>query len=172
MRILAPPPVDVTLDSIRARLPAAGANALFVNDMAPALWAAAVKYAIDPVGMIAQSVKETGGGAFTGKVRPEFYNTAGIKIRHPNVFPGVTDGDNPLAHSMFANWAVGAEAHAQHLRVYTGALLDGHLIVDPRLVFVVGRYRVETFEELGGKWAPSPTYGEEIVAIAERLVGD
>lgn len=170
MRILGPPPVGVTLDSIQARLPSAGANGLFVTSMAPALWAAAVKYAVDPVGIIAQSLKETAGGAFTGKVRPEFYNTAGIKIRHPNVMPGITDGDNPLAHAMFANWAVGAEAHAQHLRAYTGALVEGHLVVDPRLVFVVGRYRVEEFEELGGKWAPSPNYGHEIVAIADRLL--
>jgi hypothetical protein len=170
MRILAPPPSGVTLDSIQARLPAVGANTLFVTSIAPALWAAAVKYAVDPVGMIAQSLKETAGGAFTGKVRPEFYNTAGIKVRHPDVVPGVTDGDNPLAHAMFANWAVGAEAHAQHLRAYTGALVDGHLVVDPRLVFVVGRYRVEDFEELGGKWAPSPSYGQEVVAVAARLL--
>lgn len=171
MRILAPPPPRVTLATVQARLVALDVHQRFTNDVAPALWAAAVKYAIEPTGMIAQSLKETAGGRFTGMVRPEFYNTAGIKTRHPNVFPGITDGDNPLAHSMFANWAVGAEAHAQHLRVYTGALLDGHLIVDPRLVFVVGRYRVETFEELGGKWAPSPSYGQEVVAIANKLIG-
>ena len=171
MRILGPPPLGVTLGTLQAGLTALGGNALFVNDMAPPLWAAAVKYAIDPVGMVAQAFKETAGGAFKGKVRAEFCNPAGLKLRHPGLFLGVTDGDNPLAHSMFANWAVGAEAHAQHLRAYTGCLLDGHLVVDPRLVFVVGRYRVETFEELGGKWAPSPTYGNEIVAIANRLQG-
>lgn len=171
MRILAPPPLGTTLLTVQARLPAAGANTLFVSSIAPALWAAAVKYAVDPVGMIAQAVKETSGGAFTGKVRPEFYNPAGIKIRHPSLFPGITDGDNPLAHQMFPSWPAGAEAHAQHLRAYTGALLDGHLVVDPRLVFVVGKYRVETFEDLSGKWAPSQTYGQEIVAIAAKLIG-
>lgn len=171
MRILGPPPMGVSLLTLQSRLAALGGNSLFVNDMAPALWAAAVKYAIDPVGMTAQAFKESGGGAFKGKVRPEFCNPAGLKLRYPNVVPGVTDGDNPLAHQMFPSWAVGAEAHAQHLRAYTGALLDGHLVVDPRLVFVVGRYRIENFEELGGKWAPSPTYGQEIVAIAAKLIG-
>ena len=171
MRILAPPPLGVTLATVQARLPELGAADLFIKDMAPALWVAAVKYAIEPTGMIAQSLKETGGGRFTGKVRPDFYNPAGIKLRHPNVMPGVTDGDNPLAHAMFPSWVVGAEAHAQHLRAYAGALLDGHLVVDPRLVFVAGRYRIETFEQLGGKWAPSSTYGHEIVAIAAKLQG-
>ena len=44
-----------------------------------------------------------------------------------------------------------------------------YLIVDPRATFVVGKYRVETFEELGGKWAGSATYGQEVVALAEEL---
>jgi hypothetical protein len=171
MRILGPPPKGVTLATVKTLLPGLGATPLFVNDMAPALWTAAVKYAVDPTGLIAQAFKETGGGTFKGNVRAEFCNPAGIKLRYPNLFPGVTDGDNPLAHAMFPNWAVGAEAHAQHLRAYTGALIDGHLVVDPRLVFVVGRYQVETFEELGGKWAPSPTYGTELVAIASKLIG-
>lgn len=171
MRILGPPPLGVSLLTLQSRLAALGGNSLFVNDMTPALWFAAVKYAIDPVGMIAQAFKETAGGAFTDKVRKEFYNTAGIKLRHPNVMPGVTDGDNPLAHQMFPSWAVGAEAHAQHLRAYTGCLLDGHLVVDPRLVFVAGKYRIEHFEQLGGKWAPSPLYGDQVVAIAANLIG-
>lgn len=171
MRILGPPPKGVTLTTVKALLPGMGATPLFVNDMAPALWAAAVKYAIDPTVLIAQAFKETGGGTFKGKVRPEFCNPAGIKTRYPNLFPGITDGDNPLAHSMFANWNVGAEAHAQHLRAYTGALIEGHLVVDPRLVYVVGKYQVEHFEDLSGKWAPSMSYGHEVVAIAANLQG-
>ena len=59
-------------------------------------------------------------------------------------------------------------AQVQHLRAYAGWPVDG-LIVDPRYVWVIGKHRCETFQELGGKWAPSATYGTELVAIANRL---
>jgi hypothetical protein len=139
----------------------------FVDEMFPALWASALEYGIDPVGMVAQSGKETGWGNYTGKVLPGFYNTAGIKIRHQNMFPGITDGDKPLAHQMFPNWAVGAMAHAQHLRIYAGKPVLG-LVVDPRY-HLVGPPPVLRWGELGGRWAPSVTYGLEIEAIMDRL---
>jgi hypothetical protein len=130
-------------------------------------------YGIDPVGVVAQSHKETGGGKFGGKARPEFYNTCGLKIRHQPLFPGVTDGDNPLAHAMFASWQVGAVAHVQHLRAYAGwPVPDTDLVVDPRYVFVIGRYACEDFAELGGKWAPSASYGTELETVARQLQGN
>lgn len=166
MRILGPPTGDKA--TALSRLAQLGATPLFTQQMLPALWSAAVKYAIDPLGMVAQAFKETGGGKYGGKVPPQFHNTCGLKLRYPGLFPEAT-GDMPLAHSQFASWDVGAEAHAQHLRAYTGCAIEGHLNVDPRWVFVFGRYRAETFQELGGKWAPSVTYGLEIVEIAEQL---
>lgn len=151
----------------------AAAHSRFMGEMFDPLWEEALVYGIDPVGVVAQAYKETGGGQFAGKVRPEFYNPAGIKIRHQALFPGITDGDNPLAHAMFPNWAVGAAAHVQHLSAYAGMRLDAgpEVIVDPRYTYVVGKYRLENFEELGGRWAPSLSYGVEIVAIARRLQG-
>jgi N-acetylmuramoyl-L-alanine amidase len=139
----------------------------FVDEMFPVLWAAALEYGIDPVGMVAQSGKETKWGDFMGQVLPQFYNTAGIKIRHQSLFPGITDGDRPLAHQMFPNWTVGAMAHAQHLRIYAGKPVLG-LVVDPRY-HLVGPPPVSTWAELGGRWAPSLTYGLEIEAIMNRL---
>lgn len=139
--------------------------------MFPALWWAAVRYGVDPVGVVAQSWKETGGGHFTGRVKPLFYNTCGLKIRHLDLFPGVTDGDNPLAHQMFPNWTIGALAHVQHLRAYAGWAVPEDELFDPRYVYVIGRDPVDTFEELSGKWAPSPTYGQEIVRLAQQLAG-
>jgi hypothetical protein len=141
----------------------------FRDEMLPELWAAALPYGIDPVGMVAQSGKETGWGTFTGSVSPRFYNTAGIKIRHQDLFPGITDGDRPLAHQMFPNWRVGAVAHAQHLVAYTGGTVAG-MVVDPRYNLVPAP-RVETWAELGGRWAPSPTYGREVEEIMGRLGG-
>lgn len=169
MRIIGPP--SNTRDAVYAKIgQRAGVHTRFKMEMFPALWDAALKYGVDPVGVVAQSAKETGWGNFGGAVRPEFFNTAGIKIRYQNLFPGVTDGDRPLAHQMFPNWDVGAEAHVQHLRAYAGWPVIGYAIVDPRYQYVVG-HKLENFEELGGKWAPSATYGTELVALAKTLWG-
>lgn len=163
MRIIGPPSAD--FDTVYSRLGAA--SQLFLNDMLPALWQAAVDYGIDPVGVVAQSYKETGGGNFGGKVKPGFFNPCGLKVRDQTLSPELA-GDNPLAHAMFPSWEVGAAAQAQHLRAYAGWPVDG-LIVDPRYVWVIGKHRCETFEELGGRWAPSASYGTELVVIANRL---
>lgn len=143
-----------------------------IDDMLPALWAAAIGYLIDPVGVVAQAFKETGGGFFRGNVRPEFYNPCGLKVRHNALFPGVTDADNPLAHQMFPNWPVGATAHVQHLCAYAGwSPNPDALIVDPRYGYVAGKHRIEAWAELGGRWAPSATYGAEIEAVMRDLAG-
>jgi len=171
VRILGPPSADY--DTVRANLVRKNAAPLFLNDMLPALWAAARKYSVDAVGVVAQSFKETGGGTFKRLVLPNFYNTAGLKLRHPNASIG-TAGEVTLAHAQFVSWAHGAEAHVQHLLAYTGTLdMSGasYLVVDPRAVFVVGKYRAATFEELSGKWAvPGETYGQELVELAEELM--
>jgi len=167
MRIIGPPSASLAtvIGRINARV---NVHPRFVAEMVNPLWNAATRYGIDAVGMIAQSAKETGFGNFGGNVRPEFFNTAGIKIRYQNLFPGITDGDKPLAHSMFANWDVGAEAHAQHLRAYTGWPVQG-LVVDPRYVYVKTELKLENFEDLGGRWAPSLSYGIELAALARAL---
>jgi hypothetical protein len=139
----------------------------FVVEMFPELWSAGEFYGIDPVGVVAQAIKETGGGRFTGAVKAEAFNTCGLKNRYLGLYPGIDDGDNPLAHARFANWTCGAHAHVQHLCAYAGQPV-ATLIVDPRFSLVGGK-PVETFEELSGRWAPSLTYGQELVAIARRL---
>lgn len=169
MRILGPPSADY--DTVHTNLVRKNAAPLFINDMLPALWSAALKYSVDAVGVVAQSYKETAAGSFGRLVPHFFYNTAGLKLRHPNKDLG-TAGEVTLAHSQFTGWAHGAEAHVQHLLAYAGTLdMSGasYLVVDPRAAFVVGKYQVEHFEELGGKWAPSLIYGEELVALAEEL---
>lgn len=144
--------------------------------MFPELWDAAVLYGVDPVGVVAQSIKETGGGSFLGKVKPPFNNTCGLKItpQQQEMFPGVTDDDNPLAHATFASWQVGATAHVQHLRVWCDDPVT-ELIVDPRYQVVVGllptRGPAVTWHDLGGRWTTSLTYGDEIEVIIERLRG-
>lgn len=170
MRIIGPP--SAAKDRVITNARDLGAVVLFTADMLPALWDAALRYHVDPVGVVAQAFKETGGGKFGGRVLPGFFNTCGLKVRDPNLvarFTGDTDADQPLAHAMFPNWAVGAAAHVQHLRAYTGWAVTHDLIVDPRYVWVIGRHALVDFDQLGGKWAPSRTYGTELVAIAEKL---
>lgn len=108
-------------------------------------------------------------GHFGGKVKPEFYNAAGIKVRHPNLFPGITDDDLPLAHQLFPNWEVGAFAHAQHVCAYASKPIAGELVVDPRYTLVKPNLNLKHWAELGGRWAPSGTYGVEIEQIIQEL---
>lgn len=149
------------------------AHTRFTVEMLPELWNAGLKYKIDPVGVVAQAYKETDAGNYTGKVKPEFFNTCGLKVRYQNLsFTQYTEtqpllGDQPLAHSMFANWTVGATAHVQHLCAYAGEPV-GDMIVDPRYTYVVGQ-KCETFEDLSTKWAPDVNYGQKLVEIARRL---
>jgi len=174
MKIIASP--SASFATVHANL-GPGVHDRFGDLMFPALWQAALDYGIDPVGMIAQSGKETGWGHFNGQVRPEFHNTCGLKISPAQqaLFPGITDDDHPLAHDMSASWAEGARKQAEHLSAWC-ALLRAGLILDPRydtvLSVLPSRGKADTWADLGGRWAPSPTYGTEIEEIMTRLRGD
>lgn len=168
MRIIGPPSASYGLvhDRLYAMALQGRVHDRFVSQMLDPLWECAGAYGIDPVGVVAQSFKETGAGKFGGRITEQWYNTCGLKIRHPGIVPAA-DGDAPLAHAMFASWDVGALAHVQHICAYTGqpvSQLQNVPIVDPRYDLVIGS-RLENWSELGGHWAPSPTYGTEIEAL-------
>lgn len=164
-RILATP--SAGLERLQQRARDMGGNDLFVDEMTPALYRAAVRYGIDPTVMVAQSFHETAGGVFGRAVTPEHHNTCGLKVRNP-----VGPDTNPDDHATFASWDIGATAHAQHLLAYTGTPLPrGDTNVDPRWDWVFGKHAVETLTDLGGKWAPSPMYGDRLHATALRLLG-
>jgi hypothetical protein len=169
MNIIGPP--SASLEVVQRKLREQNRSVLFVNEITPALYKEGLRYGVDPVLMIAQCAKETGWGTFPGKVKPWFNNTAGIKV-HPTeqaLYPGVTDGDNPLAHERFASWTMGARAQAQHLRRYAGMPVPDDEVVYPRH-WVVQLYRLKTVFDLSGRWAPSPSYGSEIADIARTLI--
>lgn len=144
---------------------------LFFLEIWPREWEWGVNFSIDPVGLIAQSYKETGGGRFQGRVPSEFYNPCGLKIRHLGVLKE-TGGDLPLAHQMFPNWNIGCMAHTQHVCAYAGweGWTGDDFIVDPRYDYVANNnYRLSDWSQLGGKWAPSPTYGQEIEKLMAEI---
>lgn len=171
MRILGPPTADWA--SVRPRLAQLGASELFAKDIAPAVWAAAVDYGIDPVGMLAQAAHETGWGKFGRATYPWHRNTAGIKVRDLKALEalGVSGDNNPMCHAQFATWHTGAKAQAQHLWAYCGRHVPPADVVDPRYDWVVGKHSCVTFEDLSGKWAPATDYGTRIVSFASQLQG-
>lgn len=177
MRIIGPPSESRALVEGRLREFPIAIHTRFFGEMFPALWSAAERYLVDPVGVVAQSIHETGGGMFPRKVKPWFHNTCGLRVRYVNDVQallaelGPVDGEHPLTHQMFANWEEGALAHVQHLRAYAGWPVVGDPIVDPRYTYVLGRHAVENFDELGGKWAPRLGYGTDVVRIARMLQG-
>lgn len=147
------------------------AHATFVNDILPSLHAAAVESreansgrGIDFAVLVAQSAKETGWGRFGGVLDASFRNTAGIKTAG-----GGGDFD-PDAHQRFPSWAEGARAHVNHLSGYVGLYPVGE--PHPRY-HTVARLSwagsIKTVEELGARWAPSGSYGTDIVKMVREL---
>lgn len=140
-----------------------------------ALWVAGVKSGVDPVALIAQCAHETGWGAFGRAVTAGHGNTAGIKNR--DIPAGAADND-PNIHARFATdptngtpW-LGALAHAHHLSLYAGRMVDLDT-PDPRAVWVLrgGFGTVTHMKDLGGKWAPALDYGQRIEATMNLLQG-
>jgi len=152
----------------------------FKQEMIPALWDAAVKYGIDPVGMVAQAAHETGWGNYPGNAVPEQHNTCGLKWHDSwrmQIIDYPEEGDHMLSHAAFANWRTGAEAHAQHLLGYMGIKLPAWQVnVDPRYSLALANAELTggatEWSELGGhrRWAPNDQYGFNIEHIITQLI--
>lgn len=107
--------------------------------------------------LYAQAAKETNFGKYTGKVKPEQNNWAGIKKY------GAT-GDETDDHEYFATPEDGVRGHFNHMCAYVGLQPIGE---------THGRYKsvkslswagtVKTVEQLGGKWCPNTEYGYSII---------
>ncbi|MCF6136289.1 N-acetylmuramoyl-L-alanine amidase [Pseudalkalibacillus berkeleyi] len=119
------------------------------------------KYGIRGDAALAQAIHETNYFRFTGTVKPEQNNYAGI---------GTTDPNTPGAS--FASPREGVTAHIQHLYAYasTDPLPPGEKLVDPRFDLVT-RGSAPTWTSLNGKWAvPGTTYGQLILSIYENMI--
>ena len=132
--------------------------------LADLYWALTPKAGVDPVVAYCQSAKETGYGKFGGVIDASYHNPCGIKTSE--------GGGNydPRAHQRFRTWEDGVSAHIDHLALYAGA--PGYPkkgTLDPRhFPYLLGT--AKTVEQLGGKWAPSATYGEDIVRLMQELI--
>ncbi len=132
-----------------------GAHQRFI-DIADSYWKYGEITGVRPEILYAQAAKETGYGKYTGQVKPEQNNWAGIKIK------GAT-GDKPEDHETFASPDDGVRAHFNHISAYIGTDPVG----EPHARYYVlntmpWRGTVEYTEQLGGKWAPDITYGYNI----------
>ncbi len=105
-----------------------------------------------------QSLHETGNFSFSGDVKPEQNNFAGI---------GATGGG--AGGASFENYVKGIIAQIQHLKAYANTQpLVGEKI-DPRFDLVT-RGVAPNWEDLNGRWAvPGTTYGQSIIAIFEKV---
>jgi hypothetical protein len=139
-----------------------GATTLFIS-LADIFWKLAPAVGVDPVVAYTQSAKETGYGKFGGVLDESFRNPCGMKRKE-----GGGDYDKE-AHQRFLSWEEGIQAQIDHLALYAGA--PGYPksnTPDPRhFDFIKGT--APTIEQLGGKWAPSPSYGTDIVKMMSDL---
>jgi hypothetical protein len=150
-------PAAVTAEQAQAWARSRGATETFV-ELAPLYWRLAGKHGgVNPAGAYAQAAKETAFGRFGGVVDESFKNPCGLKTS------GGGRSSDPKAHQCFSAWEIGVAAHLDHLALYAGA--PGYPkqdTPDPRH-FVSIKGKAVAFEDLGGKWAPSPDYGTSIV---------
>jgi len=134
-----------------------GADQRFI-DVAPFYWQYGEMIGINPEIMYAQAAKETNFGKYTGNVKPEQNNWAGIKIYSPT-------GDKAEDHESFASPEDGVRAHYNHMCAYVGIAPIGEPHARYNIVKnLAWAGSVKYAEELGTKWAPDYTYGYSLVA--------
>lgn len=155
-------PATVTLARAQQWASFNGAHQRFI-DAAPLYWQYGQLSGIRPEVLYAQAALETGFGRYGGSVPPEFNNWAGIKIATSN-------GNKPEDHEQFATPEDGVRGHFNHMSAYVGlepiGVPHGRYHVVARISWAGS---VKTVEDLSGKWAPSPTYHERIVAMIDAM---
>ena len=153
----------ISVDTAKEWAKSKGATETFIS-LADLYW----KYSssngnVNPAVAYAQAAKETGYGKFGGVIDASYHNPCGLKTSQ-----GGSDTD-PNAHMKFKSWDEGVQAHLDHLALYAGA--SGYprkTTYDPRhFSSVFGK--AKTVTALGGNWAPSPTYGKEIMELYSQI---
>jgi len=141
-----------------------GASEAFI-DLAELYWEYAEDHGeVNPAIAYVQSAKETAYGNFGGVLDETYNNPCGMKTSQGG------DDYDPNAHQRFDTWDDGVKAHLDHLALYAGA--DGYPrknTEDPRH-FATIKGKASTVNSLGGNWAQSSTYGEEVNKLYRNLL--
>ncbi|SUY45666.1 N-acetylmuramoyl-L-alanine amidase [Clostridium putrefaciens] len=154
---------EITLKDMQDWARKANATETFINLAPMYVKLAPIHGNVNPVIAYAQAAKETAYGRFTGVLNEAFFNPCGIKIAQGG------DDKDPLAHSKFNSWEEGVSAHLDHLALYAGAAsYPKKHTFDPRH-FEIIRGKATLIKDLGGKWAPSESYGLEVAALVKEI---
>ncbi|MFU0800654.1 MAG: hypothetical protein ACFWUE_08360 [Xylanivirga thermophila] len=133
-----------------------GAHKRFI-EISPIYWEFNERMGICSEILYCQAAKETNFGKYTGAVKPEMNNWAGIKVADPT-------GDKTEDHETFETPWDGVRGHFNHLGIYCGVEPIGE--PHPRWYKTSEAEWAGTIrytEDLGGLWAPNPDYGISIV---------
>jgi major intracellular serine protease len=150
-------PLDVMVAYVKVNNPS------FDENIAKAFLTIGAKYGIRGDMAFCQSILETGWFKFDSPgevVTPDQNNYAGI---------GVTGSG--VKGNIFATIEDGVTAQMQHLFAYASTLPlpAGEPVLDPRFKYVT-RGLCPNWEDLNNHWAMNSQYGQEIVAIYDKLV--
>lgn len=130
-----------------------------VDDFARIVYEEAAAEGVRPEIVFAQAMHETNWLRYTGDVKVEQFNYAGL---------GATGGGNP-GYS-FPDVRTGVRAQVQHLKAYASKAALVNDCVDPRFQYVK-RGIAPTVYDLDGRWAvPGDGYGANIMKYVNRLL--
>ncbi len=156
--------VFITVDDAKKWAQGKGATKEFV-ELADLYWEYSDEHGdVNPALAYVQAAKETAYGNFGGVLDASYHNPCGLKTNK-----GGSDKD-PKAHMKFKSWNEGVKAHLDHLALYAGA--EGYpkaKTKDPRhFASIFGK--ANSVIDLSKSWAPSPTYGEEILGMYNEMM--
>ncbi|WII39502.1 N-acetylmuramoyl-L-alanine amidase [Paenibacillus thiaminolyticus] len=160
-------PASATLAQAREWARSKNAPAEFVA-LADLYWELAPQRGgVDPAVAYVQFGHETGylyrDGRSAAGIDASYKNPCGLKVT-----AGGGDYESS-AHKRFKDWREGLTAHLDHLALYAGAAGYPRAgTPDPRhFAYLFGT--AKTVESLGGKWAPSASYGQKLVQYLKEV---
>jgi hypothetical protein len=125
-----------------------------LSEIVSAYFTVGVSEGVRPEVGLAQSCKETGFYTYTGDVHPDQNNFAGI---------GATGGG--VRGESWPNVTAGVQGHLRRLHLYAVSQPSLHnLAIMKRALPSTYWGKAPNVEDLGTRWAPSPTYGSSVVA--------
>ena len=101
-------------------------------------------------------------------VETSFLRFGGDVKASQNNFAGIGAIGGNAAGAAFGSARIGVRAHIQHLKAYASKEPLVQELVDPRFRFV-SRGSAVLVDQLSGRWAADPNYGEKIMAMVRRL---